>query len=152
MGLYTHIELHDQQAAIESLPAVPNRDEQQCQLRATGTDDAAASPKMVPILVPSGAENGAKQLAANPSQSSSDCIDSSADAAQKQKEPVDVSSRRALELCSDADDSEPVCKADERPNLKVHPRGVSLAKQNRSESIGCYFRGPAWGPATNSAS
>ena len=43
-------------------------------------------------------------------------------------------------------------KENEPAKQKVHPRGVSLAKQNRSESIGCYFRGPAWGPATNSAS
>jgi len=41
LGLYTHVELHDQTAAIESLPAPPGAGEDPRtgpKLRATGTD------------------------------------------------------------------------------------------------------------------
>ena len=74
LGIYTHVGLHDQTAAIQSLPAPPNLgvgpQNEATELRATGTDggnslavtDKIAS-GVVPILVPCGAEIGAKQLA-----------------------------------------------------------------------------------------
>ena len=102
MGVYTHLELHDQQEGIESLPAPPSasttlsRPEQKTEL---GTEaDRPSASEMVPTLVPCGAENGAKRLAAKPPQSASDCSDSSVEAAKQQKEPADTSSRRAIEL------------------------------------------------------
>jgi len=56
MGIYTHIELHDQRAAIESLPAPPTRTNDTQRhveaLRATGTDGAKAANPVVPKLVP----------------------------------------------------------------------------------------------------
>ena len=66
LGVYTHIGLHDQAAAIQSLSAPPGADvgpqNAVAALRATGTDGKNAPaevPTMVPTMVPSGAENGA---------------------------------------------------------------------------------------------
>ncbi len=68
MGVYTHIGLHDQTTAIESLPAPPSLDPRKApeaaELRATGTDDAQLVAKKVPTVVPRGAENGAIRLRA----------------------------------------------------------------------------------------
>jgi hypothetical protein len=67
MGIYTHIGLHDQTTAIESLPAppslTPRKASDAAELRATGTDDAQPVAKKVPTVVPRGAENGAIHLA-----------------------------------------------------------------------------------------
>jgi integrase/recombinase XerD len=78
LGVYTHVGLHDQTAAIGSLPSPipPCEQEDEVSLKATGTESPPAGSEMVPILVPCGAENGAKQLAAKPLQSSSDCTGS----------------------------------------------------------------------------
>jgi hypothetical protein len=61
LGIYTRIGLHDQSAAIESLPAPPGSNEgpgiQADVVKATGTHDATANggsvvPTMVPKMVP----------------------------------------------------------------------------------------------------
>ena len=56
MGVYTHIGLHDQTTAIESLPAPPSLDPRKpsevAELRATGTGDAQPGARKVPTVVP----------------------------------------------------------------------------------------------------
>jgi site-specific recombinase XerD len=95
MGTYSHIELSEQQDAIESLPGLVDR--------SNSADSAAPEPanagdKMVPILVPSGAENGANQLAAKPPQSSSDCIRKPTKPAPRDETPVRSNHRRQRNL------------------------------------------------------
>ena len=79
MGVYTHIELHDQQAAIERLPAPPGRstdsDRSDESLRATGTDDVTSADLVVPTMVPRGAENGAIRLASNEDETDTVCTE-----------------------------------------------------------------------------
>jgi len=77
MGVYTHIGLHDQTTAIESLPAPPSLDPRKpseaAELRATGTDDAQPGARKVPTVVPRGAKNGAGRLAPNTYGVAPDC-------------------------------------------------------------------------------
>ncbi len=79
MGVYTHIGLHDQITAIESLPAPPGatapREPEAAELRATGTDHAQAAGKMVPTMVPRGAKIGAKRLASQANESAPYCTE-----------------------------------------------------------------------------
>jgi hypothetical protein len=74
LGVYTHVGIHDQTAAIESLPAPPvpsfGPQNETAALRATGTDGAETrtlerktSQREVPTMVPRGAENGAERAA-----------------------------------------------------------------------------------------
>ncbi len=69
---YTLLGLHDHGAAVESLPSIsttPAPEAQGMTLRATGTDDASAAEKVVPTVVPSGAQNGALRVASTPDDS-----------------------------------------------------------------------------------
>lgn len=123
MGTYTHVEVDDQRAAIESLPAPPA-------LRVSPENRTPESPKdgsktdsEVPTLVPCGAKNGAKQLAAEKYQPSSDCIESGTKRIQKQKKPVDVSSQQALELRAFQNTSEEPQTGSTEVKSKVHPGG-----------------------------
>jgi site-specific recombinase XerD len=80
MNVYTALGVLDQAAAVEALPAIPSdsREDQAEALRATGTEgppDKNVSPKMVPTVVPSGAENGAILPASSPLQTASDCTE-----------------------------------------------------------------------------
>ena len=73
LGVYTHVGLHDQRAAIESLPAPPSvggtrPEDDAISLRATGTDgkDYNTASKQnasgeVPTMVPGGANYGARR-------------------------------------------------------------------------------------------
>ncbi len=70
LGIYTHVGLHDQTSAIESLPAPPSLGENESEaaaLRATGTEgplnEAQETRRVVPTVVPSGAEIGTFRLA-----------------------------------------------------------------------------------------
>jgi len=73
LGVYTHVGLHDESVAIQSLPSPPKTDAtttDHSSLKATGTDGPQGtkndvSPKVVPTMVPSGAENGAILPASN---------------------------------------------------------------------------------------
>jgi integrase len=84
LGVYTHVGLHDQTAAIQSLPSPPvasvGPENDAAVLRATGTDgsgDPAGTkknaPSEVPTMVPSGAENGAVVPASKRLRIASDC-------------------------------------------------------------------------------
>ena len=79
MNVYTHIGLHDQTTAIESLPAppslTPKTGPEAAELRATGTDDALPVAKKVPTVVPRGAEIGAIHLAQDTYEVAPECTD-----------------------------------------------------------------------------
>jgi integrase len=81
MGVYTHVGLHDQITAIESLPAPPDasspKEPEAAELRATGTDHAQPAEKMVPTVVPRGASIGAIRLASQAYGSAPDCTEES---------------------------------------------------------------------------
>ena len=93
LGVYTHLGVHDQTAAIESLPAPPKvsvgpQDEAKA-LRAAGTEgprndgfEEKTTPREVPTVVPRGAENGAVHLASETLQFASLCTET-ADEPQK---------------------------------------------------------------------
>lgn len=72
LGVYTHVGLNVQNAAISSLPSPPTgmtSKKPSTEISATETERAMSPQQMVP----SGAENGAIHLAAEKYQSSSDC-------------------------------------------------------------------------------
>ena len=86
LGVYTHVGLHDQTAAIGSLPAPPTivvgpRNDA-VGLKATGTDGPQLPPaptsthhREVPTMVPRRAENGAVVLAPETTQIAPNCTD-----------------------------------------------------------------------------
>ena len=66
LGVYTHVGIHDQMAAIASLPPPPGgkgTETEAAELRATGTDGRGCEHQMVPPAVPSGAQIGAHVVA-----------------------------------------------------------------------------------------
>ncbi len=66
LGIYTHVGIHDQTAAIASLPSPPTGEHPEtetAELRATGTDGRTDEHQTVPSVVPSGAQNGAQRFA-----------------------------------------------------------------------------------------
>jgi len=67
LGVYTHVGLHDQTAAIALLPSPPAGTDrpgtESAELRATGTEGRSGEHFSVPSLVPSGAQNGAQRPA-----------------------------------------------------------------------------------------
>lgn len=68
MNVYTSLTVHDQAAALASLPAPPIL-VAEAAFKATGTD----GPKMVPTMVPRSAKNGAERLASAPQDLAPDC-------------------------------------------------------------------------------
>ena len=79
LGIYTHVGLHDQTVAIDSLPAPPAQDgkpaTERSTLQATGTDGSATGDFGVPTVVPKGAENGAGRLAPQTIRIAPDCTE-----------------------------------------------------------------------------
>ncbi len=82
MNTYTSLGVLDQAAAVEALPPVPGGNPQSpasaLPLRATGTDGQDQRPgatKKVPVLVPRGAENGAKRTSSGTIRLATDCTE-----------------------------------------------------------------------------
>jgi len=79
LGTYTHVEVYDQTAAIQSLPAPPGGGErvetEAAELRSTGTEGQAEEYSVVPTMVPSGAQNGAQRLASEQLRIAPDCTE-----------------------------------------------------------------------------
>ena len=77
LGVYTHVGLHDQTAAIASLPPPPTSGNEAAtavaELRATGTDGRGVEHQMVPSVVPSGAQIGAQLVAPERLRIAPDC-------------------------------------------------------------------------------
>ena len=91
LGLYTHVGVHDQTAAIQSLPAPPGQSggfpNEAVALAATGTEgpDHPRTPtengqRVVPTVVPRGAKIGAIRLASDAYDSAPDCTEGHAHA------------------------------------------------------------------------
>ena len=82
MNTYTALGVLDQAAAVEALPPVPNGQPQDKKtalpLRTTGTDGQSrrsGATGEVPVLVPSGAENGAKRPTSDAIRLATDCTE-----------------------------------------------------------------------------
>jgi integrase/recombinase XerD len=80
MNTYTMLGVHDQATAVEALPSIPSvsTDCQPQRALATGTDGrnlADDRKKMVPTVVPSGAEIGAERLASGTLRIAPDCTE-----------------------------------------------------------------------------
>ena len=127
MGVYTHIGLHDQTTAIESLPAPPSlspfNPPEAAELRATGTDDAQPAAKKVPTVVPRGAENGAIHLAPIGCEVAPDCTDKGA---RRPRRMTTTSCRKALTACTLRTASQPdapTCIAESGEEESVRPEG-----------------------------
>jgi len=79
LGVYTHLGLHDQTAAIAALPPPPSGGEKPAtgaaELRATGTEGRSDEHFSVPSLVPSGAQIGAQRPASDALRIAPDCTE-----------------------------------------------------------------------------
>ena len=114
MNTYTMLGVCDQAAAVEALPPIPTNSPVEAQVaRATGTDGPTGgkeSAKMVPMVVPSSAENGAKRLASGQLRIAPDCTGESAETRSttrienaKSSDEIGAScasSQRATSLCT----------------------------------------------------
>jgi len=79
LGVYTHVGLHDQTAAIAALPPPPSGGgtprTEVAELRATGTEGRSSQHLSVPSLVPSGAQIGAQRPASETLRITSNCTE-----------------------------------------------------------------------------
>ncbi len=113
LGVYTHVGLHDQTAAIHSLPAPPSIDAadqaESAPLAATGTTGASpenlgpeVGQEMVPTMVPSDPENGAHigavRLSSETYQSASLCTEVG-DGRNKNGDPKIAATLNNVERC-----------------------------------------------------
>ena len=137
MGVYTHIGLHDQTSAVESLPAPPpmvKASPEAHAMRSTGTDGPIAQEK-VPTVVPRGAETGAVRLASNEYRSAPNCTDEPRKRSRKatppqRRKPLTVGTIRA-----NLHGSAPICIAPNGAKSKVRPTGfepVTLSSEDCS--------------------
>ena len=88
LGIYPHVGLHDQTAAIAALPPPPSGGEKlgtdAAELRAMGTEGRSDEHLSVPSLVPSGAQIGAQIGAQRPA---SDRLQIASDCTEARQEP-----------------------------------------------------------------
>jgi site-specific recombinase XerD len=138
LGVYTHVGVHDQTAAIGSLPSPPREENDPkrvaSRLAVTGTDGIALprlathdGTEKVPTVVPSGAESGAILLASKRHDSASSCTEEGAWTAATSGQENGVN--------SDPDAGNRTKKARMAPvmtgrfglSLEAHPAGVEPA-------------------------
>jgi integrase/recombinase XerD len=132
LGIYTHVGLHDQTAAIESLPAPPARDThpiaETAALMATGTDGDPAGgtevPTVVPTVVPRGAENGAVDLAPRALRIAPNRTEVGGKDRPRGGGRVAVNSDGPRTFDTDPRQSAPPCIARKGKRKKVHPTGL----------------------------
>jgi len=134
LGVYTHIGLHDQTAAIKSLPAPPSvgvgPPDEAAALRATGTDGrndqtpaAKTTAREVPTMVPRGAENGAERIASQTLRVAPDCTDGT-DERDENGEPRNaVNPDVAATFRTERGRSASRCTGPRGRKMKVSPRG-----------------------------
>jgi hypothetical protein len=151
MWVYTHVELSDHQAAIESLPPPPRLDglspPHRSELRATGTDDGVPGSdtqdkKKVPTVVPRGAQNGAVRLASETLRIARDCTQD----AEEGGSSIAASPREIGTFCTESDDAASNCIESARCLKEAHPEGFeppTLGSEDRCSiqlSYGCKCR------------
>jgi hypothetical protein len=104
MNTYTMLGVCDQAAAVEALPPIPTNSPVEAQVaRATGTDGPTGEnevAKMVPTVVPTSAENGAKRLASGLLRIAPTCTEARRDRGstrrpENAKSPEEIGASRA---------------------------------------------------------
>ncbi len=90
--------------------------------------------KMVPTVVPSGADIGAIRLASETNESASDCTDEDGGAAKGEKKSRGRKPQTRGELCASSRRDAPDCIAIDSPKRVVRPTGfepVTLGSEDR---------------------
>ncbi len=148
LGVYTHVGVHDQTAAISSLPAPPIQrpEEASASLAQTGTDGPQLTPRKVPTVVPRGARNGAIRLTSPGYQAAPICTESSDEEAAEEEETSRPKAKRRGTLRTDLHSPQPPCIDLHRAEIEVSPTGFALCNlrlrrptlypANPSEGIG----------------
>jgi integrase/recombinase XerD len=136
LGVYTHVGLHDQTAAIGLLPAPPvsdaNPDSTAGALLMTGTDGPKGlarrkkknSLREVPSVVPSGAQNGARQPAREGPQIAPVCTDNRLGRSKNADAEIDATSEPIATLRTDPRDLASPCTDFEGRRIEISPTGV----------------------------
>jgi len=138
LGIYTHVGLHDQTRAIESLPAPPKigvgPQSEAPALAATGTHGAESqlraenrSSSEVPAVVPRGAENGAVVLAPNRLRITPDCIHETRERNENGDPKIAVNSDVIGTYRTDLIRSASTCKMESHGRTEVSPARFELA-------------------------
>jgi hypothetical protein len=134
LDVYTHVELHDQTAAINSLPAPPGNDVGQpneaAALAATGTDgpDVPASTcdkaaRMVPTMVPRGAEMGAERLASDTIRIAPNCTEDRPEGEESEGREIAATSDEIRRIDTSSHQSASICTDQTVTRKEVSPRG-----------------------------
>ncbi|NLX54392.1 MAG: tyrosine-type recombinase/integrase [Planctomycetaceae bacterium] len=125
LGVYTHVGVHDQTAAISSLPAPPIQrpEEASASLAQTGTDGPQTTPRKVPTVVPRGARNGAIRLASPGYQTAPICTETSDEEAAEEEEASRPKAKRRGTLRTDLHSPQPPCIDLHRAEFEVSPTG-----------------------------
>jgi len=134
LGVYTHVGIHDQTAAIGSLPGPPGESvgpgNEAAALAATGTDGPQhpasvdeTTPREVPVLVPSGAENGAKRLAPDALRIAPNCTEEDDERNENGDPKIAVNPNVARTFRTERGQSASRCTGQPGGKKKVHPRG-----------------------------
>jgi integrase/recombinase XerD len=127
LGTYTHVEVYDQTAAIQSLPAPPSggghSKTEAAELRATGTEGRRGEHSVVPSVVPSGAQNGAQQLASERWQIASDCTEARRGPNENGDPRIAVTPNKASRYRTDRHQSAPLCTKQRGLGRQVSPTG-----------------------------
>jgi hypothetical protein len=135
LGIYTHVGLNDQTAAIKSLPAPPSSSvgpqDEAVALRATGTDGPMAlmtnpsdtDQHEVPVLVPSGAENGGIRPASKTLRIAPDCTEGRGDCDENSERRIVVTPDNPKTLRTERGQSASRCTAGNGGKKRVSPTG-----------------------------
>lgn len=125
LGVYTHLGVHDQVAAIGSLPSPPMRrsEEVSAFMAQTGTVGPQHSPGKVPTVVPRGAKNGAIRLASGTSQPAPNCTESGKEEGDGEEETNCPKSKRRSTLCAASHHAASICSGPEGAEKEISPTG-----------------------------
>ena len=128
LGTYTHVGIHDQTTAIESLPAPPSGGNragtEAAELRATGTDDHDPGERMVPSVVPSGAQYGAQRLASEGLQIAPVCTEGPREPNENGAPRNAASPEKTRRNRTDRQRSASLCTDRRAGRMEVSPRGL----------------------------
>ncbi len=138
LGVYTHVGVHDQTAAIGSLPAPPGERTSQGKeakaLAATGTNGAEGhgasneeSPQEVPTMVPRGAENGAERATSDTLPFAQICSEQASDGTENGDPTIAASPYSDATFRTERDRSASLCTGREGSKTEVHPAGFEPA-------------------------
>lgn len=151
LGVYTHVGLHDQTAAIQSLPVPPELNQAinastASAAKATGTDDPRApapsqksGQKVVPTMVPSGAKNGANESASKGHEIASNCLAVRPDLQRSDGKSVDANAADQGTYCIRKEQSAAVCSERKKAQKQVSPAGfepVTFGLEGRRLALG----------------